>query len=196
MSRLLFAVAVSLLSACYTPSGAFIEVDTAIVAESSDFVISPGDVLQVRVFQQDAMSARVRVRADGKVSLPLLNDVVAAGKSPSVLAGELQARLKDFINLPVVTVSLEETRPVTVSVLGEVTRNGVVTLEPGAGVVQALAAAGGLTDFAHKEGIFVLRKVPGQPQPKRIRFTWDMLTRGEGPASRFTLQPGDVVVAE
>ena len=181
---------------CYTPHGAFIEVDTAIISDATDYVISPGDELQVRVFQQEAMSARVRVRADGKVSLPLVNDVVVAGKSPAVLASELQIRLKDFINTPVVTVSLEQMRPLTVSVLGEVVRSGVVTLELGSGVLQALAASGGLTDFAHRDGLFVLRKIAGQPAPKRIRFTWDALTRGEGPASRFTLQPGDVVVAE
>ena len=177
--RFLLIASLALFSGCYTPSGAFIEVDNAIVPDSSEFQISSGDVILVKVFQQDALSARVRVRVDGKVSLPLLNDVVAAGKSPSVLAAELQARLKEFINLPVVTVSLEETRALTVSVLGEVTRSGVVTLEQGSGVLQAIAAAGGLTDFAHKEGLFVLRKAPGQPAPKRIRFTWDALTRGD-----------------
>lgn len=181
---------------CYTPRGAFLEVDAAIIAESNEYVIAAGDSLQVRVFQQDSMSARVKVRGDGKVSLPLLGDVPAAGKSTAALATELQVRLKDFINNPVVTVSLEETRPVTVSVLGEVGRAGVVTLEQNSGVLQALAAAGGLNDFAHRDGIFVLRKVAGQPAPRRIRFTWEALTRGEGAAARFTLQPGDVVVAE
>ncbi len=197
MTRLLGGALLCVCSlGCYTPHGAFIEVDTAIISDATDYVISPGDELQVRVFQQEAMSARVRVRADGKVSLPLVNDVVVAGKSPAVLASELQIRLKDFINTPVVTVSLEQMRPLTVSVLGEVVRSGVVTLELGSGVLQALAASGGLTDFAHRDGLFVLRKIAGQPAPKRIRFTWDALTRGEGPASRFTLQPGDVVVAE
>lgn len=184
------------LAGCYTPRGAFLEVEAANVADVTEYVIASGDVLQVRVFQQDAMSARVKVRADGKVSLPLVNDVPAAGKSPGVLAQELQVRLKDFINNPVVTVSLEETRPVTVSVLGEVPRAGVVTIEAGSGVLQALAAAGGLTDFAHRDGIFVLRKTPGQAAPKRIRFRWEQLTQGEGPAAKFVLVPGDVVVAE
>lgn len=183
-------------TACYTPRGAFLEVDESALADDTGYVISPGDVLQVRVFQQEAMSARVKVRGDGKVSLPMLNDVLAAGKSPSVLASELQVRLKDFINTPVVTVSLEESRPITVSVLGEVVRPGVVTLDPGAGVLQALAASGGLTDFAHRDGLFVLRKIAGQPAPRRLRFTFEVLARGEGPAARFTLLPGDVVVAE
>lgn len=196
MPRLFLACVCVLALGCYAPKGAFLEVDESALADDTGYVISPGDVLQVRVFQQEAMSARVKVRGDGKVSLPMLNDVLAAGKSPSVLAAELQMKLKDFINTPVVTVSLEEMRPVTVSVLGEVVRPGVVTLEAGSGVLQALAASGGLTDFAHRDGLFVLRKIAGQPAPRRLRFTFEVLARGEGPAARFTLLPGDVVVAE
>jgi polysaccharide export outer membrane protein len=184
------------LAGCYTPRGSFLEVEAANIADATEYVIAPGDVLQVRVFQQDAMSARVKVRADGKVSLPLVNDVAVAGKTPAGLAQELQVRLKEFINTPVVTVSLEEMRPLTVSVLGEVARAGVVTLEAGSGVLQALAAAGGLTDFAHRDGIFVLRKLAGQPAPRRIRFNWDELTQGSTSAARFVLVAGDVVVAE
>lgn len=181
---------------CYTPKGAFVAVDDFVLPAAGDYVIAAGDSLQVRVFQQEAMSARVRVRNDGKVSLPMVNDVMAAGRTPTELANDLQAKLKSFINNPVVTVSLEESRPLSVSVLGEVVRPGVVTLDAGAGVLQALAAAGGLNDFAHRDGLFVLRKVPGEAVPTRIRFTWDGLTRGEGKAARFTLLAGDVVVAE
>ncbi len=196
MNRLLTASLLVFALGCYTPRGAFLEVDEKLLVDDPGYRISPGDVLQVRVFQQEAMSARVKVRGDGKVSLPLVNDVLAAGKSPGALAAELQVRLKDFINTPVVTVSLEESRPVVVSVLGEVIRPGVVTLEAGSGVLQALAASGGLTDFAHRDGLFVLRRMPAQIAPKRLRFTWEILSRGEGPAARFTLLPGDVVVAE
>ncbi|MFT3710228.1 MAG: polysaccharide biosynthesis/export family protein [Archangium sp.] len=196
MTSRLGALALLLLTGCYTPRGTFLEVDEANIPAVTEYVIASGDSLQVRVFQQEAMSARVKVRADGKVSLPLLNDVMVAGKTPTALAAELQVKLKDFINTPVVTVSLEEMRPLTVSVLGEVPRSGVVTLEGGSGVLQALAAAGGLTDFAHRDGIFVLRKLPGQPAPRRIRFKWDELTQGSGTAAKFVLVAGDVVVAE
>jgi polysaccharide export outer membrane protein len=173
-----------------------VEADQAAIPDDGSYFIAPGDLLQVRVFQQEALSARVKVRSDGKVSLPLVNDVIAQGKSPTVLANEVQARLKDFVNNPVVTISLEESHPVNVSVLGEVARPGVVTLEGGSGVLQALAAAGGLTDFAQRDGIFVLRKSPGAAAPKRIRFRWDLLARAEGSAARFPLQPGDTVIAE
>lgn len=182
---------------CYAPKGVFIPVDAYGAPALGEYVIAPGDTLQVRVFQQEAMSApRVRVRGDGKVSLPLVNDWVVAGKMPSQVANELQVRLKEFINTPVVTVSLEEMRPLNVSVVGEVVRPGVVLLEPGAGVVHAIASAGGLTDFAHKDGIFVVRKPSPTAKPVRIRFTWENLTSGDPASVKFMLLPQDVVVAE
>lgn len=193
----LLAAAVVLASGCYIPRGTFIPYDSLPGSGQREYVFGVGDVISVRVFQQEAASAqRVRVRADGMVSLPLVKDVVVAGKTPAGLAAELQVRLKDFINNTSVTVSLDESRPLTVSVLGEVARSAVVTLDLNAGVLQALAAAGGLTDFAHRDGIFVLRNVPGQASPTRIRFTWDALISGEPKAVGFALQPGDVVVAE
>jgi polysaccharide export outer membrane protein len=191
------ALALAFTSGCYRPKGAFQTVDEYVPPVSvGEYVIMPGDVLQVRVFQQEAMSSRVRVRVDGRVSLPLVNDWMAAGKTPAALAAELQQQLKGFINTPVVTVSVEETRPLSVSVLGEVTRPGVVVLEPGSGVLTALSAAGGFTDFAHRDGIFVLRSRPGEGAPSRVRFSWDALTSGEGKAGTFRLLPGDVVVVE
>jgi polysaccharide export outer membrane protein len=185
-----------LFTACYTPSGAFQPINEYSMSQLNEYIIATNDLLQVRVFQQDNVSSRVRVRADGKISLPFVNDWLAAGKTPTVLALELQTRLKDFLTNPVVTVSLEESRPLTVSVVGEVVRPGTMTLEPGSGVLQALASAGGLTDFAQREGIFVLRSVGPQVPTARIRFTWDALSRGESKASKFTLNPSDVIVAE
>lgn len=192
----LASLALLIGSGCYAPKGVFIPVDAYGATAPGEYVIGPGDTLQVRVFQQEAMSARVRVRGDGKVSLPLVNDWVVAGKMPTQVASELQVRLKEFINTPVVTVSLEEMRPLNVSVVGEVVRPGVVVLEPGAGVVHAIAAAGGLTDFAHKDGIFVIRKPSPTTKPVRIRFTWEDLTNGDPASVKFLLLPQDVVVAE
>ncbi len=192
----LLAFAAVTFFGCYTPKGAFVSVEDFELNPAGEYRVASGDVLQVRVFQHDEVSAKVRVRTDGKVSLPMVNDVMAAGKTPAGLASELQVKFKDFLNNPFVTVSLEESRPLMVSVLGEVSKAGVVTLEAGSGVLQALAAAGGLNDFAHRDSLFVLRKVPGQAAPTRIRFTWEGLARGEGRAARFTLLAGDVVVAE
>jgi polysaccharide export outer membrane protein len=164
----------------------------------AEYVIAPGDVLGVRVFNQEGMSGRARVRPDGKISLPFVNDVEAAGQTPAALARRLQSRLKEFINNPVVTVSLEEAGPIQVSVLGEVTHPGVFPVVSGANVLQALAAAGGLTAFADRDRIFVLRKTPaGSKTPLvRIRFTYEKLARAEGHSAAFRLRDGDVVVVE
>jgi len=161
-----------------------------------EYVIQPGDTISVRVWNQDGMSAKARVRQDGKISLPFLNDVEAAGIPPNVLARRLQARLKDFIVNPVVTISLEEPKPIQVSVLGEVTRPGILQLEPGSGVIQALATAGGLNDYASRDGIYVIRQTPEAGTPLRIRFTYESLTQVRGRAATFRLQSGDVVVVE
>jgi polysaccharide export outer membrane protein len=158
-----------------------------------DYRIAPGDLLAVLVYREEAMSTHARVRQDGKLSVPLLHDVQAAGLSPGMLAEKIQARLKEFINVPRVTVVVEESRALTVPVLGEVAHAGQYNLEKGAGVLEALAAGGGLTEFAHRDRIFVLRR---NPTPVRIRYTFEALSRGHGRAAAFRLQPGDVVVVE
>ena len=166
-------------------------------AADKEYVIQPGDTISVRVWNQEGMSAKARVRQDGKISLPFLNDVEAAGIPPNVLARRLQARLKDFIVNPVVTISLEELKPIQVSVLGEVSRAGIFQLEPGAGILQALATAGGMNEFASKDSIYVIRQTQGEAGPPlRIRFTYESLTQVRGRAATFRLQGGDVVVVE
>lgn len=165
-----------------------------------EFRIATGDVISVRVWQQDAMSVeRARVREDGRISLPFLQDVEVAGMAPTEIATRLQTKLKSLIVNPVVTVSLLEQPAVKVSVLGEVARPGVYDLDRSPRVVQALASAGGLTEWAHRDRIFVLRYgywADGNPSPARIRFRWEALSRGSGRAATFQLRPGDVVVVE
>ncbi|HTP28113.1 MAG TPA: polysaccharide biosynthesis/export family protein [Anaeromyxobacteraceae bacterium] len=158
------------------------------------YVIGPGDVIQVRVFNQDQLSTRARVRADGKISLPLLNDVSAAGLTAETMAGTLQTRLKSFIRAPLVTVSVEEARQASVYVSGEVMKPGAYALDNGTGVLHALVNAGGVTQYASTELIFVLRQ--DGPATTRIRFTYRDLIRLRGKASTFKLRPGDVIVVE
>jgi polysaccharide export outer membrane protein len=161
-------------------------------AGQKGFVIGPGDLLQVRMFGQEAFSTRARVRSDGKVSLPLLNDVEAAGYTPLALGQQLETRYKDFVKVPAVTISVEEVRPLSVAVAGEVAKPGMVSTDRGATLLQVLLMAGGLTDFAHRDRIFVLRGA----QPMRIRFTWESLLRGEPASARFEIASGDTVVVE
>ena len=185
-------VAALLLVACHATDKNFVWVDT-LPSPTADgpYLIAPGDTLAVRVFNQDGMSGPCKVRPDGMITLPFLNDVEAAGSAPAQLAQRIQGRLKEFLVNPAVTVSLQETRPLEVSVLGEVQKAGLYRLEAGSGVLAALAAASGFGEFADRERIFVLR---GGTQ--RIRFTYAALSRAGERAAQFRLRPGDVVVVE
>jgi polysaccharide export outer membrane protein len=168
---------------------------------AAEYRIVPGDVLAIDVWNQEGISVpRALVRDDGKISLAFLQDVEVAGTTPTELAAFLQAKLKAFIVQPVVTVRVELPRPARVSVLGEVDEPGTYEVEPGAGVLRAIAAAGGLTSYADHDAIFVPRPAaPGAPAgtpPRRIRFRYGALTRGEPHAAGFALQHRDVVVVE
>ena len=159
----------------------------------SGIVLLPGDIITIRVYKEPDMSTKTRVRNDGKVSLPFLNDVDAAGQTPVIFAATLQKRLKEFMNAPIVTVSLDDPRPNTIPVTGEVTKPGIFPLDPGAGVVAALAAAGGLSPFASMDRIFVIRQLPA---PARIRFSYRDLQNGDPKSVSFQLRQGDAVVVE
>ncbi len=203
--RLLLA-ATLFLASC-SGAGSFVWVhdlppDLASRGNDESYVIRDGDLVNVRVFNQEALSTRSKVRSDGRIAMPVLGDVEFRGRRPSVLRGELEARLKGYVNAPSVTVSVEEFQPITVSVLGEVTKAGSYPLDPRASVAQVLASAGGLTDFANKDRIFVVRTpraapaAPSHGPPLRVRFTYEGISRGDTASSSFVLQDGDVVVVE
>ena len=161
-----------------------------------DVVIAPGDVLGIRISGQDGLSTRATVRADGKISLPLVNDQQAVGVAPATLALLLDAEYKTYINNPVVTVVLEERHAEWVSVVGAVTTPGTYQLTRDAGVLQAIALGGGLTPFAHCDRIFVLRREGEGRPPLRIRFRYRSLLEAEPRSAAFDLRDGDVVVVE
>jgi polysaccharide export outer membrane protein len=162
------------------------------VASQGDYLINVGDTVNVRVLNNEAMATRAKVRSDGRIAMPILGEIEARGKRPSSLRAELEARLKEFLNTPSVTVNVDEFAPLTISVLGEVARPGTFSVDPTATVAQLLANAGGLTEYADRDRIFVVRSQPGR---QRVRFTWDGITRDAAAAS-FSLHPGDVVVVE
>jgi len=191
------------LSGCAAP-GAFVRVEDlpggpAAPGAEEEYRVSAGDVVSVRIWNQEAMSvSRTRVREDGKISVPFLQDVEVASRTPVELSTMLKAKLMAFVVNPVVTVSVDEVHPLRVPVTGEVARPGVYELERRAGVLAALAAAGGFSEFAHRDAIHVLRyHLPlGERAPLRIRFSYRALAQGERPAASFRLRDGDVLVVE
>ena len=166
--------------------------------DTAEYRIAPRDRISVRVWNQEAMSVSgARVRDDGMLSLPVLQDVRVAGLTPRELGAQLRTELVSLIVDPVVTVSIDEPALVGVSMLGEVARPGSYTMPRPAGLLHAIAAAGGLTTYADDDAIYVLRKLePSSVAPMRIRFRYDDLTSGGTPAAGFELQSGDVILVE
>lgn len=161
-------------------------------SDKTDFLIRETDMVHVRVYQQDAITTDQRVRPDGKITVPLAGEFVARGKKPSTLGKEIEDKLKGVLVTPVVTVTVEQAAQVTVSVLGQVRNAGAFNMDIGANVLQALASAGGLNDYAREDYIFVLRR----SLDKRIRFRYADLKNGDKSSIEFGLQAGDVVVVE
>jgi polysaccharide biosynthesis/export protein len=194
---LLFTALVAATSACGHAGGRFVWVDALGAAEDEpEYVIVPGDVLSIQVWNDPALTGPARVRSDGRISVAFVDDVDAAGIPPSALARQLEARLAAHILKPRVTVAVEAQRPLKVTVVGQVERPGLYELERGAGVLQGLAIAGGRTRYAHDDRIYVLRDRAPHEEPLRIRFRYDRLSRAEGRAAAFRLRSGDVLVVE
>ncbi|HEV3276662.1 MAG TPA: polysaccharide biosynthesis/export family protein [Terriglobia bacterium] len=158
----------------------------------SDYVISPGDVLEVQVWKEPDVSKAVPVRPDGKISLPLLDDVQAAGRTSAALTADLTERLKKFISDPQVTVIVTEVNSQRIYITGEVTRGGTYPLEPGMTVLQGLSSAGGFTPFANVKKIYVLRQQNGKQV--KYPFNYKDVVKGTDTAQNILLQPGDTIV--
>jgi polysaccharide export outer membrane protein len=156
------------------------------------FVIVPGDILAVSVYGDDKLSGSARVRSDGYITLPLVGEVMAAGKSPNTLARELQAGLSKFLQAPNVAVRVESEEQIKITVIGELGSTGNILLPRDSGLLAALAAGGGLSEYADKDGIFVLRQNP----PVRIRFSYDDLVDNDQRAVSFRLYDGDVIYVQ
>jgi polysaccharide export outer membrane protein len=188
------AVALAASLACAGP-GPFVSVDDykASTLPERPYTLAPGDVIGMKVFGQEQLTTRVKVRDDGNVSLPYVNDVKAAGLTSSAVAADVQERLKEFFKNPLVTITVEEAHQRLVYVTGEVGHPGAFPIESAPGVLQAIVQAGGLNQNAKGDRIFVLREAPTRA---RIGFTYEALTWQTGNAASFRLQPGDVIVVE
>jgi polysaccharide export outer membrane protein len=155
-----------------------------------EYRMSPGDKLRIEVYKDPQLSQSVQVRPDGKVTLPLIGDIEAVGRTPIELRNAIGVALKEYITNPTVTVIVVEATTATAYVMGEVYHPGAVTLLTPLTVLQALALAGGLKDFADTKNIRILRKSPAGVQ--MINFNYkDALKSARAP---IYLRPGDTVV--
>jgi polysaccharide export outer membrane protein len=165
----------------------------ASVALPSEYVIGPGDVLQVSVWKNETLSRIVPVRPDGKISMPLLHDITASGLTAMQLRDKIARALAEFLPNPEVSVSVNEVRSMHVSVLGEVQKPGVLELRGATTILEAIAMAGGFRDFASPSKIVVLRNEPNG-KTQRIRFNYNRAVSNAAEEQNITLKSGDVVV--
>jgi polysaccharide export outer membrane protein len=160
---------------------------------SSDYVIGPEDMLQITVWKNEALSRTLPVRPDGKISMPLLHDVHAAGLTPMQLRDKIANALGEFMPNPEVAVTVTDVRSYRVSVLGEVQKPGVLQLKADTTVLEAIALAGGFRDFASPGKITILRKdTKGATQ--KIPFNYNRVVKDNRSQDNVTLKSGDVVV--
>jgi len=150
------------------------------------------DVLLVSVWRDADLTREVPVRPDGKISLPLIQDITAAGKTPAELGQEIQVRLKEYMSNPSVTVIVREINSIKIYLLGEVARPGPVAPKAQVRLLQAIAMAGGITPFGGKKKIAIFRKTPSGE--KVIEVSYESIVSGKKPSDNLILEPGDTVV--
>jgi polysaccharide export outer membrane protein len=155
------------------------------------YVIGADDVLLVSVWKEPDLTITLPVRPDGNISLPLLNDVPAAGLSPTQLAASITEKLKKYVADPRVTVIVTQINSQKVYVTGEVLHTGAIQLLPNMTVLQALADAG-FTQFANTKGIYVLREENARQQ--KIPVNYKRLVKGQAIDQNIILKPGDTIV--
>jgi polysaccharide export outer membrane protein len=172
---------------------------TASVADASaakphddSFVIGNDDVLAINVWKEPDISRSIPVRSDGKISLPLVGEVQAAGLTPLTLEKDIAGKLKNFISEPEVTVMVQQVNSQKFNVLGQVVRPGTYAIANSPTVIDAIALAGGFRDFAKQKSIYVLRQ--GVSRESRIPFNYKEVSQGKNMTQNIRLQPGDTII--
>ena len=168
------------------------EVSKPAATTDGNYIIGPQDVLDISVWKEPEVSRVVPVRPDGKISLPLLNDVQAAGLTPAALASQITESLKKYVTNPQVTVIITTINSQRVYLLGEVTRPGAFPMIPGMTVLQAVSSGGGFTQFARTKGIYVLRNENGKQV--KYPFNYKEVISGKKPEQDIALKAGDTIV--
>ena len=196
---LLAGLAVSLggLAGCETlnlaGTPAASEAPVAAADEDAAYEIGPGDILRIQVWKNPELSATVPVRPDGMISVPLLDDVQAAGLTTLELKQSLTDSFKEYIRSPDVTVIVNEINSKRVSIVGEVARPSAVPLQVDMRVLDAIALVGGFSTFADRSDIRILRP-QGDGGVREFRFNAKEFMKGQNPQANILLQPGDTIV--
>lgn len=180
--------------AAMAPSGAVSNAvsGTATVSGSGDYIIGPGDVLDISVWKDEALTRSCVVRPDGDISFPLVGDVQAAGRTPSGLRAEIEKKLYQYVPRAVLSLEVKQINSLIFYVIGKVNTPGRFVMSSNIDVLQALATAGGLNIFANRNKIKIFRQ--GKNETAIFPFEYDKVVDGKHLKENIKLKRGDVVV--
>lgn len=171
------------------PGASLAQPQTPAAQRPAEYVIGPADVLQLNVWKEPELTRSVTVRFDGMVTVPLIGDVAAGGRTPTQLAETLAQGLRRFIELPRVTVGIEQANSARFYVVGQVEKSGEFSLSGPTTVLQALALAGGFKEFAKTDGIVIVRK-----DQSVLPVNYKRIADGKDVSQNVVLLPGDTIV--
>lgn len=180
-------------SARSTANSSTSSVQSSAVNSGKDYVIGPGDVLSINVFNEPEVTGKVPVRPDGMISVPLIGEIQASGQTPDKLQNAIRQKLTDYVKQPSVTVVVEEMNSRQFNVLGKVQHPGSFPLSKPTRVLDALAEAGGFTEFAKSTKIYVLRH-DASGSTTKLPFNYKRVSQGEDDQDDVQLQSGDTVI--
>ena len=163
-------------------------------AVSSEYIIGAEDVLEITVWRNVDLSKIAQVRPDGRISMPIIRDIMAVGKTPSQLAEEMTNKLKEYVQNPVVAVSLKEVNSSNIFMLGEVARPGRYPLKSRTTLLQGITIAGGFTPIAARNQMVIFRFTESATGMKRLTASYDEIVLRGGITENFELKSGDTVV--
>ncbi|MCD4754746.1 MAG: polysaccharide biosynthesis/export family protein [Deltaproteobacteria bacterium] len=157
-----------------------------------EYIIGPTDILEIHVWREPDLSRTIPVRPDGKITLPLLNDVQASGLTSLELKAEIEKGLDKFVESPTVSVAVQEIHSKNIFVLGQVVSPGGYPLQQDLTVLQALSLAGGLAEWADQGNVVILRNENGKQS--RIKFDYKNISKGKYLEKNIVLKPGDTII--
>jgi len=158
----------------------------------ASYKIGPNDVLNIFVWKEAELTRDVNVTPDGKITFPLIGEIVAEGQTVSELKRTLTEKLQDFVTSPEVTVIVKESRSQVIYAIGKLARPGPIPLAPNMTVMQALSAAGGFAEWSDQKNILIVRREGGKET--QLRFNYKEYTSGEKLEQNILLKPGDTLV--
>lgn len=162
-------------------------------AHDEKYVIGNDDVLNISVWKEPDLTKAVPVRSDGKISLPLVGELQATGKTPLQLEQDITEKLKSFITAPEVNVIVQQVNSRKFNVMGEVAKPGSYSLTASTTIMDAIAIAGGFRDFAKKTGVYILRK-GADGKESRINFNYKSFIKGKNSDQNVRIEPNDTII--